>query len=108
MRDRWLASGLSFVCVLASCGAVTSALALGWSFNDALNAFVVSNIAIGLSFGLCGALIAWHRPRLPLGWLYAAGGAFQTLTAFAAPLAQLLHDQAMPLWLVRADMTVFG
>lgn len=107
MRSRWLASGLGVVCVLVSCGAVTSALLLGWSFDDALNAFVVSNVVIGLSFGLCGALIAWHRPRLPLGWLYAAGGACQTLTALAAPIAQVLHDHGAPVWLVRLDLTVF-
>lgn len=74
MRARWLAAGLGLVCVLVGGGAVLAAVASGWSFDQALDAFVLSNVVIGVSFGLCGALLAWHRPLLPLGWLYAGGG----------------------------------
>ena len=48
--------------------------AVGWSFHEAVDAFVVSNLVIGMSFGLCGALVAWYRPRHPVGWLYLVGG----------------------------------
>ncbi len=61
---------------------------------------------IGLGFGLCGALIAWHRPTTPLGWMYAVGGLLQTCSALAAPLALLLLEQGFPTWLVRLDLTV--
>ena len=67
---RWLGAGLGAAAVLASAGAVVATTAVHWSFTDALNAFVVSNLVIGVSFALCGALIAWHRPRLLLGWLW--------------------------------------
>lgn len=107
MRSRWLAGALGLVAVLASSGAVVCSLVIGWSFADALDAFVVSNLLIGLSFGLCGALIAWHRPASPLGWMYAAGGACQALSALTAPLAELLSDHAVAGWVVRLDMTVF-
>jgi signal transduction histidine kinase len=107
MRSRWLAGALGLGAVLASLGAVVGTLAADWSFHDALEAFVVSNLLIGLGFALCGALIAWHRPESPLGWMYAVGGLCQSLSALAAPLGQLLHDHGVAGWVVRLDMTVF-
>jgi signal transduction histidine kinase len=107
MRSRWVAGALGAAAVLASVGAVLAALAVDWSFDDALEAFVVSNLVIGLSFALCGALIAWHRPRSPLGWMYAVGGACQAASALAAPTAELLHDRGAADWVVRLDLTVF-
>ncbi len=106
MRVRALAGALGLIAVLASVGAVTCAWAVGWTFDEALNAFVVSNLLIGLSFALCGALIAWHRPASVLGWMYAGGGACQALSALAAPLALLLHDDGAATWLVRLLLTV--
>ena len=108
MGVRWLGAGLGAAAVLASAGAVVAATAVHWSFAETLNAFVVSNLVIGVSFALCGALIAWHRPRLLLGWLYAVGGVCQVLSGLAAPLGQVLHDQGAPTWIVRLDMTVFN
>ncbi len=80
MGVRWLGAGLGAAAVLASAGAVVATMAAHWSFAQALYAFVVSNLVIGLSFALCGALIAWHRPRLFLGWLYAVGGFCQVVS----------------------------
>ncbi len=107
MRTRWLAAVLGLTTLLAALGAVAATLRVGWDFTDALEAFVVTNILIGVSFGLCGALLAWHRPRSALGWLYAAGGLCQALSALAAPLGQVLHDAGAATWLLRLDVTVF-
>ncbi|MGY2874042.1 two-component system, NarL family, sensor kinase [Marmoricola sp. URHA0025 HA25] len=107
MRSRWLAGALGVGAVLASVGAAVCAQAAGWTFHDALENFVVSNIVIGLGFALCGALIAWHRPQLSLGWMYAVGGVCQALSALAAPLGELLADHDVAGWVVRLDMTVF-
>ena len=106
MRVRALAGALGLIAVLASVGAVACAWAVGWTFDEALNAFVVSNVLIGLSFALCGSLIAWHRPASVLGWMYAGGGACQVLSALAAPLALLWHDDGAATWLVRLLLTV--
>jgi hypothetical protein len=34
-----------------------------------------TNIVIGLSFGVVGLVVAWHRPRNPIGWLMLFSGA---------------------------------
>jgi len=107
MRRRWLAAALGLVTVLAAVGAVASALVAGWTFGDAVEGFVVSNIVIGVSFGLCGVLIAWHRHTSTLGWMYAVGGLCQTLSALAAPLGEVLDDRGAAVWLLRLDVTVF-
>jgi len=108
MRTKWLAAVAAALCLTEALGAVALVGVLGWSFRTALDAFVVSNCLIGVSFGLCGALLAWHRPDHPLGWIYAVGGVLQTATAVAAPLGQQLHDAGAATWLVRLDVTVFN
>lgn len=108
MASRRIAAGLGAASVLFAAVAVTCSLVVDWAFSDALDGFVVSNIVIGTSFGLCGAVIAWHRPQLPIGWMYAVGGALQSATAAATPLAQLLADHAAPTWVVRLTLTVFN
>lgn len=107
MRSRWLAGALGACAVLASVSAIALSWTVDWSFQEALDAFVVSNILIGLGFALCGALIAWHRPTSVLGWMYAVGGLCQALSAVTAPLGQLLRDHGVAVWVVRLDMTVF-
>lgn len=106
MTTRAAALASAVVAVAPAGAAVGLTLAVGWSFTHAVDAFVVSNLVIGLPFALCGALIAWHRPRHPVGWLYAIGGCAQLTTAFAAPLAQQLSDDAAPTAAVRAAITV--
>ncbi len=107
MRSRLLAGALGLAAAVAASGAIACVVAVGWTFTDALEAFVVSNILIGVSFGLCGALIAWHQPSSALGWMYAVGGSCQASSALAAPLAELLHDGGAAEWVVRLDATVF-
>src|SRR5689334_19831838 len=58
----------------------------GLTWAAAVDAFVVTNVAIGLSCAVAGLLVAWQRPRYPLGWLLLAAGVFQTASAAAASL----------------------
>jgi signal transduction histidine kinase len=102
-----LAAGLGSCAVLCVLGAVVGTVVVGWSFQDALEAFVVSNALIGLAFALCGTLIAWHRPRSALGWMYAAGGTLQALSALAVPVAELVHERGAPTEVVRLWLTAF-
>lgn len=107
-RARRLAAAAGAVVLAGALTAVGLTLAVSWSFAQAVHAFVVSNCLIGVSFGLCGALIAAYRPQHPVGWLYAAGGILQLATAVAAPVTQLLHDHGASLAWQRIATMVFG
>ena len=95
-----------FVMLEVIAAAVLSGVA-GWSWQDALDAFVVTNSAIGMSFGICGAILAWHRPRNPIGWLFAAGGVAYATAALAAPLGVVLREAAAPMAAQRLVITIF-
>jgi signal transduction histidine kinase len=105
---RVLAAALGVFVLLEVVAAAALCLVLGWSWHDALDAFVVTNSAIGLSFGSCGAILAWHRPHNPIGWLFAAGGVAQATSALAAPLGAVLHEADAPIAVQRLVITIFS
>ncbi len=77
-----LAAGLFGLAVAEIATAIGCGLAGGISWADAVDSFTVTNGVIGLALSACGALLAWHRPRNPIGWLFLAGGvAYATSTA---------------------------
>ncbi|HVH23628.1 MAG TPA: histidine kinase, partial [Pseudonocardia sp.] len=104
---RILAAALGGLAGLAVLAAAMATVGLGWSWADALDAFVLTNAVIGLSFGICGAILAWHRPRNPIGWLFAAGGLLQSTASAAPPVAELLEQAGAGTVLVRVLTTVF-
>lgn len=108
MRSRRLTATLAALVGALAAASVVLTLYVGWSFTEALDAYVVSNAVIGVSFGLCGALIAWHRPQHPVGWMYVVGGLCQLITAVCAPAAQAMQDGAAPRVAVELMMTAFS
>lgn len=62
------------------------------SWQEAFESFVVTNGLMGATFAACGALIAWHRPRHPVGWLFLANSIGHTGTALAVSLSVLVAD----------------
>jgi two-component system, NarL family, sensor kinase len=105
---RALAAALGAVVVIEVIAAAVLSVIAGWSWQDALDSFVVTNSAIGLSSGICGAILAWHRPRNPIGWLFAAGGIAHATSAFAAPLLIVLHQVGAAIALQRLVITIFN
>ncbi|NEA30133.1 histidine kinase [Streptomyces sp. SID13031] len=105
-RRRALAAGLGGLAVLEVLAGVVLAFATNWSFATALDSFLVTNGLMGLTFAICGAVIAWHRPANPIGWLFIADGIGHATTAAGAPLSQLLHDNAAPLGVQRLIATI--
>ncbi|MEV6108666.1 sensor histidine kinase [Streptomyces sp. NPDC051940] len=95
-RTRRLAAVLGLFAVAEVAAAAALTPAVGWGWQDALEGFVVTNSLMGASFAVCGAVIAWHRPRLPVGWLFVAGGVAHATTACAMPLTEALRDDLAP------------
>ncbi len=108
-RTTAAVAGLLFVLVLVEvAAAVVGAAIAGMSFADAVAAYLVTNSAIGLAGALSGLLLAWHRPRNPIGWLLAAGGVLQTLTAASAPLILAALARGWSEAAARSIATVFS
>jgi len=85
-RSRALAAGVFALAVSELAAAVAAALAGRITFAAAVGSFTVTNGAMGLGFAACGVLLAWHRPRNPIGWLFLAAGVVDATSASAAQL----------------------
>lgn len=107
-RTRRLATGLGALGAAEVVAAAAVTIAVGWSWRTALDAFVVTNCLMGATFAVCGALIAWHRPSNPIGWLFVTDGLGHATTALAAPLAQALHAGGAVPGVQRVAVTVFA
>ena len=95
------------VAVVEVAAAAVLTFAAGWTLREAVEAFTATNGAMGVSFAVCASVIAWHRPRNPVGWLFAAGGLAHATSALMPPLLVTLHDAGAPLGAQRLAVTVF-
>jgi two-component system NarL family sensor kinase len=86
--------------------AVALTLVVGWSWHQALDAYVVTNALMGFTFGGCGTVLALARPANAVGWLFVADGLGHATASLAAPLGQRLHDIDAPLAVQRGVLTV--
>jgi two-component system, NarL family, sensor kinase len=108
---RWarvLAAGLTGLAIAEVVAAAVMSISIGWSWQDALDAFVVTNSLMGATFAGCGGILAWHRPRNPIGWLFVAAGLAHATTAAAAPGIQLLVAVEAPPTALRLLLTLFA
>ena len=85
-RRAGLAGGLGALAGAAVLVAVVGILVAGVGFAGAVDAFVVTNAAMGLAFPAAGVVLATYRPRNPVGWLLLADGLGHALSAAAAAL----------------------
>ncbi|RZT07434.1 histidine kinase [Kribbella sp. VKM Ac-2569] len=93
VNRRGLAGALAGLVIAEVTFAVVYALSVGWGWGELVDNFVVTNGLMGLTFGLCGAVIAWHRPANPIGWLFLADGIGHATTPFAEALAYLVDGE---------------
>jgi two-component system, NarL family, sensor kinase len=91
-RPRVLAIGLFALAMAELLTAVVAALAGNVSWADAVGSFTVTNGAMGLGFAACGGLLAWHRPRNPIGWLFLAAGVADATSTCAVQLLILTAE----------------
>lgn len=103
-----LAGLLGVVAVTQVCAAGVLTMAIGWSWNDAVEAFVVTNGLIGAAFAACGGIIGWHVPRNAVGWLFIAGGVAYATAALFAPATEALSQAGVSDTVLRLAVTVFS
>jgi hypothetical protein len=60
----------------------------GWSLSRYLEEYTLPAAFLAVSYSVVGALIASHRPRNPLGWIFLAVGFFQGFDPFAETYAK--------------------
>ncbi len=104
---RALAAVLGMLAGLAVLAAVLASLRLRWSWADVFGAFVVTNAAMGIAFAACGVILAWHRPRNAIGWLFISGGLLQAVAASLPPVQSLFERSAPYPVLLRLLSTAF-
>ncbi|TCC19223.1 sensor histidine kinase [Kribbella sindirgiensis] len=107
VNRRGLAGALAGLVVAEVTFAVVYALSAGWGWTELVDGFVVTNGLMGLTFGLCGAVIAWHRPANPIGWLFLADGIGHATTPFADALANLVHSELAQQILVTVSLAAW-
>lgn len=106
-RRGW-AIPLAGLAVAEVIGAITLTVVVGWSWQDALEAFIVTNSLMGMAFALCGGIIAWYRPGNLVGWLFLADALGHATSAFCSPLIKALYEADAPVGLQRAIITLFS
>ena len=104
----WLGAVLAGLAIAEVLTAAVLSIAIGWSWRDALEAFVVTNSVMGAVFAACGGILTWHRPHNPIGWLFVAAGLAHATTAVAAPSIQVLIAADVPLIAQRLAVTAFA
>jgi two-component system, NarL family, sensor kinase len=87
--------------------AVAGALAGGISLAAAISSFMATNGAMGAAFALSGLLLAWHRPRNPIGWLFLAAAAGEATSAAAVQLLGLGSADGWPAVFLRLLASLF-
>ncbi|TCC08624.1 sensor histidine kinase [Kribbella soli] len=107
VNRRGLAGALAGLVIAEVTFAVVYALSAGWGWGELVDNFVVTNGLMGLTFGLCGAVIAWHRPANPIGWLFLADGIGHATTPFADALAYLVHGELAQQILVTVSLAAW-
>ncbi|MGW6278454.1 histidine kinase [Kribbella sp. NPDC055071] len=88
--------------------AVAGAWIAGLEPGDAVGSYLVPNVAIGVSFGVCGWLIARHRPHNPVGWLFLVLGLAPLTTAVTVPALQYGIDHGWSALALDTLVTVFA
>jgi two-component system, NarL family, sensor kinase len=88
-RSPGTTAALGVLVGLAAAQAVTAvggAFVTDMSLTDVVASYMATNLAIAVSFAICGGVLAWYRPRNVIGWLLLAVGLAQGTTAAVTPL----------------------
>jgi MFS family permease len=93
------AEGIAVACVVLL---VAGDVRLG----DAVNAYLVTNLGMVVTFAAIGGLVAGNRPRNPVGWLFLGHSACFAVATLAGTIA-VVQQATLPLGSLRALLIVF-
>jgi two-component system, NarL family, sensor kinase len=108
-RPRELGRLAWVLCVAAegiAVACVALLLASGVRFGDAVNAYLVTNLGMVVTFAAIGGLVAGNRPENPIGWLFLAHSACFAVATLAGTVAVAQQD-VLPADRLRALLIVF-
>src|SRR5215208_1426310 len=74
--------------------------------GDAVNAYLVTNLGMVVTFAAIGGLVAGNRPRNPVGWLFLGHSACFAVATLAGTIA-VVQQATLPLGSLRALLIVF-
>ncbi|MET0476555.1 MAG: hypothetical protein ABW222_01235 [Actinomycetota bacterium] len=75
-------------------------------FGDAVNAYLVTNLGMVVTFAAIGGLVAGNRPRNPIGWLFLGHSACFAVATLAGTIA-VVQQATLPLGGLRTLLIVF-
>ena len=93
------AEGMAVACVVLL-------LAGHVSLGDAVNAYLVTNLGMVVTFAAIGGLVAGNRPRNAIGWLFLAHSACFAVATLAGTVA-FAQQAVLPVGSLRALLVVF-
>jgi two-component system, NarL family, sensor kinase len=108
-RPRELGRLAWVLCVAAegiAVACVALLLASGVRLGDAVNAYLVTNLGMVVTFAAIGGLVAGNRPENPIGWLFLAHSACFAVATLAGTVAVAQQD-VLPADRLRALLIVF-
>src|SRR5947207_1003078 len=108
MRYRWLAWVLAALAGLETVAAVALAIAGGLSLREAVDGYLVTNLAIGVGFAGCGAILAVQRPGNAVGWLLLLAGVAPLTTAAVMSVGLVGAQHGWPAPVVGGLLTAFN
>jgi hypothetical protein len=83
-----LAWGLCVAAEATAAACVVLLLAGRVGFGDAVDAYLVTNLGMVVTFAAVGGLVAGNRPENPIGWLFLAQTVLDPATLAVAALFQ--------------------
>lgn len=104
-RVAWL---LAAVIVIELAAVTTGVWVAGSDAQAVIESYTLTNTAFGLTFGSCGFVIAYYRPRNPIGWLFLAGAIGHLTSAWMAPWGTYGVEAGWPEPAVRLLATIFA
>jgi two-component system NarL family sensor kinase len=105
---RLLAWVLAALAGVETVAAVVLAVAGRLSFGEAIDGYLVTNLAIGVGFAACGAILAVQRPGNAVGWLLLLAGIAPITTAAVMSLGFVGAQHGWPDRVVGGLLTVFN